>query len=108
MGKDRVFTYWDDTHSLLWGHQPIELAQILAREAQLVEVEIGNCLRAIEQAQHDPLAVRAWNRRHTDIDIASCDTQPDTSILRKALLRDVEAGHDFDTRSDGRLNLLGW
>ena len=26
MGKDRVFTNWDDTHSLLWGHQPIELA----------------------------------------------------------------------------------
>ena len=26
MSKDKVFTNWDDTHSLLWGHQPIELA----------------------------------------------------------------------------------
>jgi hypothetical protein len=26
MGKDRVFTNWDDTHSVLWGHQPIKLA----------------------------------------------------------------------------------
>ena len=26
MGKDRVFTNWDDTHSVLWGQQPIELA----------------------------------------------------------------------------------
>src|SRR3984957_15211255 len=26
MGKDRVLTNWDDTHSLLWGHQPIQLA----------------------------------------------------------------------------------
>jgi hypothetical protein len=25
MGKDRVFTNWDDTHSVLWGHQPIKL-----------------------------------------------------------------------------------
>ena len=26
MGKDRVFTNWDDTHSVLWGQQPIRLA----------------------------------------------------------------------------------
>jgi hypothetical protein len=26
MGKDRVLTNWDDTHSVLWGHQPIQLA----------------------------------------------------------------------------------
>jgi hypothetical protein len=26
MGKDRVLTDWDDTHSVLWGHQPIQLA----------------------------------------------------------------------------------
>ena len=24
--KNKVFTDWDDTHSVLWGHQPIELA----------------------------------------------------------------------------------
>jgi hypothetical protein len=29
MGKDKVFTDWDDTHSALWGHQPIELAHAL-------------------------------------------------------------------------------
>jgi hypothetical protein len=27
----KVFTNWDDTHSLLWGHQPIELAHELHR-----------------------------------------------------------------------------
>jgi hypothetical protein len=26
MSKNKVFTNWDDTHSLLWGHQPIQLA----------------------------------------------------------------------------------
>ena len=26
MGKDKVLTDWDDTHSALWGHHPIQLA----------------------------------------------------------------------------------
>jgi hypothetical protein len=30
---DKVFTNWDDTHSALWGHQPIKLARRLDRSA---------------------------------------------------------------------------
>ena len=28
---DKVFTNWDDTHSALWGHQPIKLTHRLDR-----------------------------------------------------------------------------
>lgn len=31
MTTDKVFTSWDDTHSALWGHQPIELGHELHR-----------------------------------------------------------------------------
>jgi hypothetical protein len=45
MAQDQVFTAWDDTHSLLWGQQPIRLAHGLHRSplfstdklAQLIE-----------------------------------------------------------------------
>jgi hypothetical protein len=30
---DKVFTNWDDTHSVLWGHQPIKLAHRLHQSA---------------------------------------------------------------------------
>ncbi len=33
MASDKVFTNWDDTHSLLWGRQPIRLAHRLHQSA---------------------------------------------------------------------------
>ena len=38
MTTDEVFTNWDDTHSALWGHQPIELAHQL-HETPLFSIE---------------------------------------------------------------------
>ena len=81
--------------------------QVLAGEAQPIEVEIDQRLRAIEQAQHDPLAEGGRDGRDADIDIAARHAQPDTSVLRQALLGDVEARHDLDARGDRRLKTLG-
>ena len=61
----------------------------------------------IEQAQHDPFAKGGRDDRNAHVDIPACDAQPDTAVLGQAFLRDVEPGHDFDSRGDRRLNVLG-
>ena len=73
----------------------------------MVEVDCFDRLRAIEQSQHDALAERGRYRRDAQVDIAAGYAQPDASVLRQPLLRDIEARHDLDARGDRRLKTLG-
>src|SRR5580704_11765825 len=73
----------------------------------MVEVYDLYRLRPVQQAQHDTLAERGRYRGHAQVDIAAGDAQPDSAVLRQALLGNIEARHDLDARRDRRLKALG-
>src|SRR5262249_46891331 len=79
--------------------QAIQLAQIVARKTKVVQVDDVDCLSAIEQSQDDTFAEIGRNGRNADVDVATRNPQPDSSILRQALFSDVERRDDFDARS---------
>ena len=54
----------------------------------------------VENTDDGVLAVDARHDRDAEVDPASFDLQPETSVLRDSLLRDVELRHDFDTADD--------
>ena len=56
----------------------------------------------VEDTQHHAFAVARGNGRDAHVDRASGDPQADASVLRQALLGDVELGHDLDARDDQR------
>src|SRR5205823_12388381 len=64
-------------------------------------------LRLIENTNNDFFAVRCWQDRDTQIDFFTENSDAETSILRNASLRDVEAGENFDTRRNRELQRFG-
>ena len=77
-------------------HVPIAL-----RHAQMFQPEEG--IAAIENAQHDCFAVNHRNDADAQVDLASGDFQPDTAVLRDALLGDVQMTQDLEARDNRRL-----
>ena len=54
----------------------------------------------VEDTHDHALAVSRRQRRHAYVDRAAGDPEADASVLRQALLGDVELGHDLDARND--------
>ena len=52
----------------------------------------------VEQTQHNPLAMPGWHRGDANVHGATRDAQRESSVLRQALLGDVEFRHDLDAR----------
>src|SRR5262249_54181979 len=75
-----------------------ELAERVLREAQRLEVH--DDAGAVEDAEHDALAVQRRQGRDTEIDLLAHHAQLDAAVLRQATLRDVELRHDLDARHD--------
>ena len=50
---------------------------------------------AVEDAEHDRLAVDHRDDRHADVDLAAGDLELDAAVLRQALLGDVEVAEDL-------------
>src|SRR5690606_5985377 len=68
--------------------------------AERVELQAAGLL--VEQTQYDALAMACRNRRDAHVDRTARDAQRDASVLRQALLGDVELRHDLDARDDER------
>jgi hypothetical protein len=64
--------------------------------AERGEVEV--CRVLVEQAQHDALARAGRQRRHADVDLLVAQLERDAAVLRQPLFRDVEIGHDLESR----------
>src|SRR6516225_4347093 len=76
--------------------QPIDLAKIVTRETEAIEVYVNQRLRSIKQAEHDALAKSGRDNGNTDVDIPSCYPHPDSAILGQPLFRDIQPRHHFD------------
>ena len=70
------------------------------RETQVDQVE--HDLLLVEQSHDDALALGRRDRRHTNVDHLAGDLLGDASVLRQALLRDVEASLDLHAAHDRR------
>ena len=68
--------------------------------------EVEDHVRLVEEAHHDPLAVRGGHGREADVDVLAGDLDADAAVLREPLLGDVEAAHDLDAARDRRLEPL--
>src|SRR5690606_19075180 len=68
--------------------------------AERVELQAAGLL--VEQTQYEALAIACRNRRDANVDRTDRCGQRDESVLRQALLGDVELRHDLDARDDER------
>ena len=66
-------------------------------------LEVHDDARAVEDTQHDALAVERRQRRDAEVDLLAHHAELDAAVLRQAPLGDVELRHDLDARHDGRL-----
>ncbi|MNS74569.1 hypothetical protein D3C72_1080500 [compost metagenome] len=84
-------------HDAVWlGHQLFEAAQGFTLHADRAEAEFVFAL--VQQAQHGTLAMGTGQGGDTHIDGARAQAQADTAVLRQALFRNVEVGHDLEAR----------
>src|SRR5262249_23882629 len=83
-----------------------ELAQDVLGKAERLEVH--DDARAVEDAEHDALAIERRQRRHAEIDLLAHQAELDAAVLGQAPLRDVELRHDLDARRDRRLQPPRW
>jgi hypothetical protein len=57
--KNKVFTNWDDTHSLLWGHQPIELAHQVHKSPLFYADALAELIERCPRAHYSLVQTRA-------------------------------------------------
>ena len=97
-------------------HDPVGLADrvLEALERVRLEAELGHVqhqLRLVEQPHHDLLAPQRGQARDAEVEVAAAvldlHLDLDAAVLRQALLRDVELGHDLDARDERVLQLHG-
>src|SRR2546427_8758599 len=88
-------------HAVGLRDQPVELRERVLRETERPEGHDDR--RAVEDAEHDTLAVERGEGRDAEIDLAPHEPQLDAPVLRQAPLGDVELRHDLDARHDRRL-----
>ena len=79
-------------------------AERLREEAEVGEVEQRRAL--VEHAHDDLLAVHRRQRRDAEVDLLAGDVRRHASVLRDALLGDVEVGHDLQAADEAGLHLL--
>ena len=81
--------------------QLLEAAERLALHAHGLQTELAATL--VKQAQHRTLAVRAGQCADPHVDRTGADAQADPSVLRQALLRNIELGHYLQPRYQRRV-----
>ena len=60
----------------------------------------------VENPHDEALAVDHRDDRDPNINLASMDTQLDSTVLRKPLLGNIQLGHNLQTRDDGCLEAI--
>ena len=98
-------------------HHPVRFGDVLPEAAQLglgepedVQPELGELLAErllVQDADDRVFPVHAGHDRHAEVDRLARHPQLEATVLRHALLRDVEFGHHLDTREDRAMELLG-
>jgi hypothetical protein len=77
----------------------------------VAEPDVGQVVQdvlAVEQTNRDAFAPLDRGRGgYAHVDVFARDLAPDATVLRQALLRDVEPGHDLHTRDDRGNELAG-
>src|SRR5262249_16794264 len=69
-------------------------------ETQVTNVQLN--VAAVKNAHHDRLAVVGRQDADAQVEVFAADGHLDTAVLRAALLRNVDRGHDLDARQDRR------
>ena len=82
----------------------VPLLESAALEVQGDEFTVGRFL--VEDTDNRVLAVNAGHDRNAEIDRPLLDAKLETAVLGNALLRDVELGHDLESRDDRRVEFL--
>ena len=83
----------------------VELAASVLWKAERVEVH--DDARAVEDTEHDALAVERREGRDAEIDLFPHEPELDAPVLRQPALGDVELRHDLDAGDDGGLETPG-
>ena len=100
----------DQHHPVGLADEAAEAGQLLLVEAEHVEAQgrelLGEAL-LVEDADDRVLAVDGGHDGDAEVDAAATDLHPEAAVLRDALLRDVQLGHDLDATDDRRVMLLG-
>src|SRR4030095_1489581 len=97
-------------------HHPVRLTnvlpespQLLLRETKDIELELGELLAdrfLVQDTDDGVLAMDARHDRDTEVDSLTGHAHLETSVLRNALLGDVELRHHFHARDDRAVKLL--
>ena len=74
-----------------------------AKAAEVVEAGGG----AVENTHDDAFAVEGGQSGNAEVNFATEGLDLDAAVLRQAALRDVELGHQLETRDDGGLHFFG-
>ena len=90
------------------------MALLEALEGVRLEAQLGHVeheLRLVQEPQDDLLAPEGGERGHAEVEVAAAvldlHLDLDPAVLGKALLRDVQLGHDLDARGQGVAQLHG-
>ena len=83
----------------------LELLLRLSGESETTQ--IGNQRTAVQQTQHDFLAMQTGESGNAEIEGAIAKMRPESPVLRHSGFRDVESRQDFKTRSDGQDKVAG-
>ena len=67
----------------------------------------AECGAGVEDANHDFLPVRGWQRRDAQVHAGAVDRDPRAPTLRPQAIGDVHLGHDLDARDKGNTDRLG-
>ena len=68
-------------------------------------LEAEHRVAAVEDAEHDRLAVDHGDDRHAQVDLAAGDAEADAAVLGDALFGDVQVAEDLQARHDRRVVL---
>ena len=90
----------DQDDALGAGDHQLQALQVLVGEAEIVERD--NAFLAVENAQHDILAVDGRLAGDTEIHLAAGHRQPDAAVLRGAHFGDIHAGKHLDAHRHRR------
>ena len=83
------------------------MLELLARDWRHAELgQVGLADGAVEDPEHDLLAVGGRENGDAQIERLAAETDRDAAVLRRAPLGDVELAHDLQTRDDRRLHRL--
>src|SRR5262249_52400206 len=88
----------DQNNPVRAANDRVDVLEDVLAHPNLRQVQQGGGL--VQQAHHDPLAVRGGNGGKADVDVAAGELDSDSPILGQALLGDVQLAHHLDAADD--------